>query len=130
MEVHIRLRENEEEKTFALSAPFDLSIPVSFKDDALTAWYLGPPEIEPHKEGDFVGAVRAGSPHRRRVGPSGMFRGPDRPRDRLAAHRQLAVAVRSSWRRRGRSTRGHPARRRYGCATAVRALWRPCIRCG
>ena len=61
MEVHIRLRENEEERAFVLSAPFDLSIAVSSKEDALTAWYVGPPEIEPHKEGDFVGSVRAGA---------------------------------------------------------------------
>lgn len=61
MKVHIRIEDNIEEREFVLSTPFDLSIPVASKEEALTAWYLGPPEIEPHKEGDFIGSVQAGA---------------------------------------------------------------------
>jgi kynurenine formamidase len=61
MEVRIVITEKEIEKEWVLSNPIDLSISVSSKEEALTAWYLGPPEIEPHREGDFVGAVRAGA---------------------------------------------------------------------
>ena len=38
----------------------DISIPVA-KENSISAWGLGPPEITPHRQGAFVGSVRAGA---------------------------------------------------------------------
>ncbi len=43
-----------------LGKPLDISIPLRKGSDNVNAWYLGPPRIEPHREGDFTGSVREG----------------------------------------------------------------------
>ncbi|MEZ4810317.1 MAG: cyclase family protein [Allomuricauda sp.] len=45
-----------------LTKPLDLSIPLQGGEGNVNAWYLEPPKIEPHKEGDFVGSVAQGAP--------------------------------------------------------------------
>lgn len=44
-----------------LDAGVDISVPVSGKDSGVRAWGLNPAEITPHREGDFVGSVKAGA---------------------------------------------------------------------
>ncbi len=44
-----------------LSKPLDISIPMSGNKNNINAWYVGPPSIEPHIEGDFIGSVKQGS---------------------------------------------------------------------
>lgn len=46
--------------TINLTRPLDISLPL--RGDSLnpTAWYMGPPSITPHKEGEFTAAVREG----------------------------------------------------------------------
>ncbi|NKI25279.1 cyclase family protein [Arenibacter sp. 6A1] len=44
-----------------LSKPLDISMPLQGKDSNVNAWYVGPPTIEPHKEGEFVGKVSEGA---------------------------------------------------------------------
>ena len=45
-----------------LSKPLDISIPLQGGENNVNAWYLGPPKIEAHQEGDFVGSVAQGAP--------------------------------------------------------------------
>lgn len=44
-----------------LSKPLDISIAISGSKENVNAWYVGPPKIEPHTNGDFVGAVEKGA---------------------------------------------------------------------
>ncbi|AWA28930.1 metal-dependent hydrolase [Flavobacterium magnum] len=44
-----------------LSKPLDISIPLSDSDANPIAWYLGKPQIEPVRVGDWVGRVSEGS---------------------------------------------------------------------
>ena len=44
-----------------LDAGVDLSVPVTSDGSGVLAWGLKPAEITPHREGDFVGSVRAGA---------------------------------------------------------------------
>ncbi|NNJ89418.1 MAG: cyclase family protein [Eudoraea sp.] len=44
-----------------LSKPLDISIPMRGNKNNVNAWYLAPPRIEPHIEGNFTGSVEQGS---------------------------------------------------------------------
>lgn len=44
-----------------LSKPLDISIPLRSGPQNVNAWYVDPPSIEPHREGDFVGSVSQGA---------------------------------------------------------------------
>ncbi|MGB5378383.1 cyclase family protein [Muriicola sp.] len=44
-----------------LSKPIDISIPLRAAKTNVNAWYLGPPRIEPHTDGNFVGSIAQGS---------------------------------------------------------------------
>ncbi|WP_405380133.1 cyclase family protein [Maribacter sp. LLG6340-A2] len=44
-----------------LSKPIDISIAISGGKENVNAWYVDAPKIEPHQEGDFVGAVENGA---------------------------------------------------------------------
>jgi len=44
-----------------LSKPLDISIPMRGNKNNVNAWYVGPPSIKPHTEGDFIGSVAQGS---------------------------------------------------------------------
>ncbi len=44
-----------------LSKPLDISIPITGKKSNVNAWYVSHPKIEPHSDGDFIGAVAAGA---------------------------------------------------------------------
>ncbi|GAB1858697.1 cyclase family protein [Flavobacteriaceae bacterium MHTCC 0001] len=44
-----------------LSKPLDISIPMHASSSNVNAWYVGPPKIEPVKDGDWVAAVKDGA---------------------------------------------------------------------
>ncbi|MFS4416486.1 cyclase family protein [Maribacter sp. 2307ULW6-5] len=44
-----------------LSQPLDISLPLRGSKENVTAWYVGPPKIAPHREDGFVGSVAAGA---------------------------------------------------------------------
>lgn len=44
-----------------LSKPLDISIPMRGNKNNVNAWYVGPPRIEPHAEGSFIGSIEQGS---------------------------------------------------------------------
>lgn len=44
-----------------LSKPLDISIPLSASKENVNAWYIGEPEIEPVKNGDWIGSIKAGA---------------------------------------------------------------------
>ncbi|WP_372944717.1 cyclase family protein [Muriicola sp.] len=44
-----------------LDKPLDISIPLRNGPENVNAWYVGPPRIEPHREGDFTGSIREGA---------------------------------------------------------------------
>ncbi|MGV8815466.1 MAG: cyclase family protein [Gelidibacter sp.] len=44
-----------------LSKPLDISIPLRASKENINAWYIGKPEIEPVKNGDWVGSIKAGA---------------------------------------------------------------------
>lgn len=44
-----------------LSKPLDVSMPMRGNAQNVNAWYLDPPRIEPHVEGDFIGKVSDGA---------------------------------------------------------------------
>ena len=44
-----------------LSKPLDISIPLRGNASNVNAWYVEPPKIEPHTDGDFVGKVSEGA---------------------------------------------------------------------
>lgn len=45
-----------------LAQPLDISIPLQHGDKNVNAWYLGPPNIAPHKQDGFIGKVSEGAP--------------------------------------------------------------------
>ncbi len=45
-----------------LSKPIDISLPLTNTEENPIAWYLNKPEIEPVKNGDWIGKVSEGSP--------------------------------------------------------------------
>ena len=47
--------------TIDLSKPLDISIPLRGDASNVNAWYIGPPKITPHAEGEFVGKVSEGA---------------------------------------------------------------------
>jgi kynurenine formamidase len=44
-----------------LSKPLDISIPIHGSKNNVNAWYVSPPRIEPHVEGNFIGSIEQGS---------------------------------------------------------------------
>ena len=56
------LKHNAKTYTIDLVKPLDISIPLKNGEGGINAWYLGPPKIEAHQEGDFVGSVAQGAP--------------------------------------------------------------------
>lgn len=44
-----------------LAQPLDISIPITGKNNTVNAWYVGPPKIQPHTNGDFIGSIAAGA---------------------------------------------------------------------
>lgn len=44
-----------------LSKPLDLSIPLVASDKNVNAWYIGPPRIEPVRDGEWVASVKEGA---------------------------------------------------------------------
>lgn len=44
-----------------LSKPLDISIPLRASKNNVNAWYIGEPKIEPVKNDDFIGSVKAGA---------------------------------------------------------------------
>ncbi len=52
---------NNENYSVDLSKPLDISIPLRGNAPNVNAWYLDPPRIEPHTEGEFVGKVSEGA---------------------------------------------------------------------
>lgn len=56
------IKHNSKNYKIDLANPLDISIPLTGKKTNVNAWYLGPPKIEAHQEGDFVGSVAQGAP--------------------------------------------------------------------
>jgi len=52
---------NNRNHTIDLSKPLDISIPMSGVKSDVNAWYIEHSKIEPHTDGEFVGAVSKGS---------------------------------------------------------------------
>lgn len=55
------VKHNSRNYKIDLSKPLDISIPLMGGYDNVNAWYLGPPKIEPHIEGNFVGKISEGA---------------------------------------------------------------------
>ena len=55
------IRLNSRNLQLDLSEPLDISIPLRGGQDNINAWYLDPPQIKPHKDGDFIGKVSEGA---------------------------------------------------------------------
>ena len=47
--------------TIDLSDPIDISIAMQSSKNNVNAWYVDPPKIEPHKDGDWVASVAEGA---------------------------------------------------------------------
>lgn len=54
------IKHNTKNYTIDLKRPLDISIPVTGGSANVNSWYLPPPRIEPHSEGEFVGKVAMG----------------------------------------------------------------------
>ena len=54
------IKHNSKNYIINLSKPLDISIPVTGGSTNVNSWYLPPPKIEPHREGEFVGKVSMG----------------------------------------------------------------------
>lgn len=54
------IKHNTLNYTIDLSNPLDISIPIKGGSSNVNSWYLDPPKIEPHTEGEFVGKVSEG----------------------------------------------------------------------
>lgn len=52
---------NDQEYEIDLSAPLDISIPITGKKENVNAWYVGHPRIEPHENEEFTGSISAGA---------------------------------------------------------------------
>lgn len=55
------IKHNTKNYTIDLSKPLDISIPITGKSSNVNAWYVDPPKIEPHSEGEFIGKVSEGA---------------------------------------------------------------------
>lgn len=55
-----KINYNTKNYTIDLSKPLDISIPVIGGNSNVNSWYLPPPKIHPHSEGEFVGKVSEG----------------------------------------------------------------------
>ncbi|MEL0455581.1 cyclase family protein [Flavobacteriaceae bacterium SZ-1-7] len=44
-----------------LSKPLDISIPLQASENNVNAWYVGPPKIEPERDGDWIASVAEGA---------------------------------------------------------------------
>jgi len=55
------VKHNSRNYKIDLSKPLDISIALNGNANNIGAWYLGPPTIQPHEEGGFVGKVAMGS---------------------------------------------------------------------
>ena len=55
------IKASNRNNTIDLSKPLDISIPLWGDASNANAWYIEHPKIEPHTEGEFVGAVSAGA---------------------------------------------------------------------
>jgi|TARA_R110001583_G_scaffold8633_2_gene41185 kynurenine formamidase len=55
------IKHNTKNYTIDLSQPLDISIPITGKSTNVNAWYVDPPKIEPHTEGEFIGKVTEGA---------------------------------------------------------------------
>ncbi len=55
------IKYNSKNYKIDLSKPLDISIPLLGGDKNVNAWYLEPPKIEPHKEGNYIGKVSEGA---------------------------------------------------------------------
>jgi len=55
------IKVNNRNHTIDLTKPLDISIPMKGDASDVNAWYIEHPKIEPHTEGEFVGAVSAGA---------------------------------------------------------------------
>jgi kynurenine formamidase len=55
------IKHNTKNYTIDLSQPLDISIPITGKVSNVNAWYVAPPKIEPHSEGEFIGKVTEGA---------------------------------------------------------------------
>lgn len=56
------IKYNSKNYKINLSDPLDISIPLHGESGNVNAWYLDPPKISPHQEGDFIGKVSEGAP--------------------------------------------------------------------
>ena len=55
------IRHNTKVYTIDLTKPLDISIPMIGAKSNVNAWYIDHPKIEPHTEGEFIGAVTEGA---------------------------------------------------------------------
>ena len=55
------IKHKKESYSVDLSAPLDISIPLTGDVSNVNAWYIAQPRIEAHREGDFVGKVTEGA---------------------------------------------------------------------
>ena len=55
------IQHNSKNYTIDLSRPLDISISITGKDTNVNAWYVDPPKIGPHTEGEFIGKVAEGA---------------------------------------------------------------------
>ncbi|MGW9685129.1 cyclase family protein [Flagellimonas sp. 2504JD1-5] len=56
------IKYNSKNHKIDLSKPLDISIPLQGGKGNVNAWYLEPPKIQAHQEGDFIGKVSEGAP--------------------------------------------------------------------
>lgn len=56
-----KIEYNSKNYKIDLSNPLDISIPLQDGSENVNAWYLGPPKIGPHEEGNFIGKVSKGA---------------------------------------------------------------------
>ena len=55
------IKYNTKKYTIDLSKPLDISIAITGKSTNVNAWYVDPPKIEPHTEGEFIGKITEGA---------------------------------------------------------------------
>jgi len=54
------VKHNNRNYNIDLSKPLDISIPLHGNDSNVNAWYVDPPKIEAHTDGDYIGKVSEG----------------------------------------------------------------------
>ena len=55
------IHHNNRKYSIDLSKPLDISIPIHGAQSNVNAWYIGPPKITPHTDGEFIGKVSEGA---------------------------------------------------------------------